>query len=90
MCLEGFNSEMEASQFIFQELPLWDAAAPSEPAHEPQLMEVDLSGMQPESITTTIQTLTSMLVLPPPPADTAKPSSDIMAAINLQLMGAME
>ena len=35
VCPEGLNGELEALQFIFQELPLWDAAATGEPAHEP-------------------------------------------------------
>ena len=45
--------------------PLWNAATPSEATHKLQLMEVDLSGMQYESITTAIQTPTYTLVLPP-------------------------
>ena len=53
-------------------------------------MVVDLGSVQPEGITTTIQTPHSTPVPPPPPADTAEPSSDTTAAINLQLMGAME
>ena len=53
-------------------------------------MVVDLNGMQPESITTTIQTPHSTPVLPLPPADTAETSSDTSAAFNLQLTGAME
>ena len=88
-CPEGLNGEMEASQFTFQELPLWDTTTPGAPTHELPLMEVDLSGMQPESITTAIQTPHSTPVLPPP-ADTAEPSGDITATINLQLMGTMK
>ena len=65
VCPEGLNGEMEASQFTFQEFSLWDAIAPSKPTHELQLMEVDLHSVQSESITTTIQTVTSMPVLPP-------------------------
>ena len=65
VCSESLNGELEALQFTFQELPLWDAAAPGKPAYEPQLIEVNLSSMQPESMTTTIQTPTSTLVLPP-------------------------
>ena len=53
-------------------------------------MVVDLSGVQSEGITDTIQTLLSMPVLPPPPADTTEPSGDATGAINLQLTGAME
>ena len=32
---EGLNGELEALQFNFEVLPLWDAAAPSEPTHKP-------------------------------------------------------
>ena len=31
VCPEGLNSELEALQITFLELPLWDAAAPGEP-----------------------------------------------------------
>ena len=31
VCPEGLNRELEALQFTFPELPLWDAATPSEP-----------------------------------------------------------
>ena len=88
VCLEDLNGEVEVLQFTFQELPLWDTAAPNKPTCKLQLMEVDLCGMQPESVTTTIQTPHSTPILPPP-ADTAQPFSDITAAINLQLMGTM-
>ena len=54
VCPEGLNSELEALQFIFLELPLWNAAAPSKPAYKPQLIETDLSTMQPEGMTTNI------------------------------------
>ena len=87
VCPEGLNSHMEASQFTFKELPLWDAATPSKTTHKLQLMTVDLGGKQAEGVTTTILTSTPVL---PPPTDTAEPSSDIAAAINLLLMGAME
>ena len=88
VCPEALNSEMEASWFTFQEPPLWDSATPGEPTCKPQLIEVDLSGVQSESIKTTIQTPQSTTILLPP-ADTAEPSSDITAAINLQLTGTM-
>ena len=65
VCQEGLNSELEALQFTFQELPLWDVTTPSEPTHEPQLIEVDLSSVQPGSGTTAIQTPTTTPVLPP-------------------------
>ena len=87
---EGLNGQMETSQFTFKELSLWNAAAPSKPACQLQLMVVDLSSMQSEGITATIQTPLSMPVLPPSPTDTTEPSGDATAAINLQLMGAME
>ena len=45
VCPEGLNSEIEALQFTYQELPLWDAATPSEPICEPQLIEVDHGSM---------------------------------------------
>ena len=54
---EGLNGQKEASQFTFKELPLWDTAAPGEPIHKLQLIALDLSAMQAEGITTTIQTL---------------------------------
>ena len=87
---EGLNVKLEALQFTFHELSLWDAAAPSEPTYKWQLIEVDLSSMQPESMTTTIQTTTTIPVLPPSLANTIEPPSDITAAINLQLKGALE
>ena len=89
VCPEGLNGQKEALQFTLKELPLWDAAPPSKPAHELQLMVVNLGGMQPEGITATIQTPT-LHQFYPPPSDTAEPSSDTTAAINLQLMGTME
>ena len=55
MCPEGLNGQMEASQFTFKELPLWDAATPSKPTCELQMMAVDLSNMQAEGATTTTQ-----------------------------------
>ena len=32
VCPEGLNRELEALQFTFPQLPLWDAATPSEPS----------------------------------------------------------
>ena len=90
VCPEGLNCQMEASHFTFKELPLWNTAAPTEPAFEPQLMVVDLGGMHSEGITATIQTPLSMPVLPPPPAGTTEPSGDATATVNLQLTGTME
>ena len=65
VCPEGLNGKPEALQFTFQELPLWNAAVPGKPADKTQLIEVDLSSMQPESVTTDIQIPTTALVLPP-------------------------
>ena len=64
ICPEGLNGKLEALQFTFEKLPLWDAATPSKPACEPQLIEVDLGSEQPESATTVPQTSTTTLVLP--------------------------
>ena len=50
MCPEGLNGQMEASEFTFKELPLWNATAASKPACKPQLMVVDLSGVQPRDV----------------------------------------
>ena len=50
VCLEGLDGELEASQFTFQKLPLLDAATPGKLTHEPQLIEVDLNGVQSESV----------------------------------------
>ena len=65
VCPEGLNGKLEALQFTFQELPLWDAATPSKPTHEPQLTEVEPGSVQPESMTSAIQAPTNTLVLPP-------------------------
>ena len=63
VCPEGLNSELEALQFTFPELPLWDMAAPGEHFREPQLLEVDLGSVQPEGMTTAIQAPTTIPVL---------------------------
>ena len=39
VCLEGLNGKLEALQFTFQELPHWNPATPSEPAHKPHLIK---------------------------------------------------
>ena len=88
--LEGLDGELEALQFIFQELPLWNAAIPGKPACEPQLIEVDLSSVQAESMTTNIQVPSIAPVLPNFLANTMVPPCDIATAINLQLQGALE
>ena len=54
VCPEGLNGKLEALQFTFPELHLWDAATPSEPFQELQLLEMDLSSVQPESMATAI------------------------------------
>ena len=86
----GFEQQLEALQFTFQELPLWDAATPSEPICEPQLIQVDLGSMQPDSVTTAIQAPTTTPTLPPSLVDTIEPPHDITLATNLQLQGALE
>ena len=86
VCPDGLNGQREASQFTFKELPLWNATIPS----TLQLMVVDLSGMQPKNVTAIPQTPLSNPDLPPPPTDTTEPSGHVTAAINLQLMGAIE
>ena len=90
MCPEGLNGQMEASEFTFKELPLWNATAASKPACKPQLMVVDLSGVQPRDVTAAPQTPHSTPVLPPPPTNTTEASGYVAAAINLQIKGAME
>ena len=87
VCPEGLNDELEALQFTFEELPLWDAATPCKPIHEPQLIEVDLGSVQPENVTTVLQTPTTTPVLPPSLANTMEPPGDIAMAINLELQG---
>ena len=89
VCLEGLNGKLEALQFTFQELPLWNTATPSKPAHKPQLIEVDLSSMQPESMTTDIQ-VPPLHWCYPLSGQYMEPPSDIAMAINLQLQGALE
>ena len=76
-------------QFTFEELTLWNVATTDEPTWDPPLIELDLSSVQPNSSTTTIQAKTT-LVLPPSPAATVKPSCNIAMAINQQLQGALE
>ena len=73
VCPEGLNGEQEALEFSFPELPLWNAATPSEPACKPQLIEVDLSSMQPEGMTSITQASTTTPVLPLSLANTMEP-----------------
>ena len=63
VCPEGLNGELEALQFTSQEMPLWDAATSGKPTHEPELIEVEFSTVQPESVTTAIHVPTVTLVL---------------------------
>ena len=58
-----------------------------EPTWNPPLIELDLSSVQPDSVTTTIQAPTTTLVLPPSLAATVEPSHYITVAINQQLQG---
>ena len=90
VCPDGLDGELEALQFTFPELPLWDTAAPGEPFWELWHLEVDLSSAQPEGMTTAIQAPTTMLVLTYPPADTIEPHHDITMAINLHLQEGLE
>ena len=55
VCLQGLNGDLEALQFSFTELPLWDMAAPGKPFQEPWFLEVDLGQVQPEGVMTAIQ-----------------------------------
>ena len=73
VCPEGLNGQMEASQFTFKGLPLWDATTLGKLVCKLQIMVVDLGGKQPESITATIQTPLSTPVLPLPPSDSTEP-----------------
>ena len=90
VCPEGLNGELEALQFTFQELPLWNAAAMDEPTWDPLLIELDLGSVQPNSVKTTIQIPTTTPVLSPSPATSVEPSHDITMAINQQLQVALE
>ena len=67
-----------------------ECCCPNKPAHKPQLIEVDLSSMQPESVTTNILVPTTAPVLPPSLANTVETPGDITMAINLQLQGTLE
>ena len=89
VCPEGLNGELEALQFTFLELPLWDAATPSEPFQEPQLLEVDLSSLQPEAMSAAIQAPTTTPVLTHSLVNTTEPSHNIGMAVNLHLQGAL-
>ena len=64
VCPEGLNGKLEALQFSFPDLPLLNAAAPGKPTHKPQLIEVDLSSVQPKSMPTSTQAPTTTLGFP--------------------------
>ena len=89
VCPKGLNGQLEALQFIFPELSLWDMAAPQEPFQELKILEVDLGHAEPEGMTTTIQVPTITLILTHPLADTIEPPCDTTMAINLNLQGAL-
>ena len=90
VCPEGLNGELKALQFNFEELPLWNVAAGDEPIWDPPLIEVDLSGVEPEDIITTLQAPTTTPVPPLFPAAVIDPPCDIAMAINLHIQGALE
>ena len=90
VCLEGLNGKLESLQSTFQVVPLWNTATPSKPADKPQLIEVDLGNVQPESMTTDIPVPPTALVLTPSLANTVEPPSDTATAINLHLHRALE
>ena len=90
VCTEGLIRGLEALQFDFEELPIWNVAAADEPAQDPPLIEVDLSGMEPEDIMTTLQAPTATPVPPLFPATVIEPPCDITTAINLHIQGILE
>ena len=63
---EGLHSKIEASQYTFPDLPLWDVVAQWEPTQSPQQIEVDLSKVQPVNMVTTIQAAVLTPALLPP------------------------
>ena len=48
VCPEGLNGSLKALLFDFKELPLWNAANADEPTQDPPMIDVDLSGAEPE------------------------------------------
>ena len=90
LCPEGLNREVEALQFTFPELPLWDVTMPSKPFWEPLFLEVDLCSTQPEGVTPTTEAPTTILVLTYSLTDTIEPPCYLAKAINLHLQGALE
>ena len=81
VCPEGLNGGLEALLFNFEELPHWNAATADEPTQYPPLIEVDLSGIEPEATNTT---------LVPPLFLAIKHLCDITMPFNLHLQGALE
>ena len=77
VCPEGLNGELEALQFTFPELPVWDMATFGEPFQGPQLLEEDLSSAQPEGMTIAIHAPTTTPVLSYSLADTVEPPCDM-------------
>ena len=76
VCPEGLNGALEALLFNFEELPLWNVATADEHTWDPPLIEVDLSGAEPEATNTT----------PVPPLFPAiDPLHDITTTFNLHL-----
>ena len=73
VCPEGLNRDLEALQFTFPELPLWDATTPSKPFREPQFLEVYLGHVQPEGMATVIQGPITIPALTHSLADTIEP-----------------
>ena len=73
VCPEGLNGDMEALQFTFPELPLWDTTAPSKPFGKPWFLEVDFGHVQPQGVTITIQAPITTLALTHSHADTIEP-----------------
>ena len=71
---------LDALVFSFDELPLWNAAA-IEATRDPSMIGVDLCGMNPGAISTT---------LVPPLFSTVKPQSNIAETLNLHIQGALE
>ena len=90
VCLEGQIRELEALQFNFQELPLLDVAAASEPTWELPLTEVNLNSTQHNSMTTAIQAPPTTSIPTPSLATPVKPAHHIAMAINQHLLGALE
>ena len=89
VCPEGLNGKLEALQFTFQELPLWDVATADKSAWGPQLIEIGLS-TQPNSMTTAIQASPTASIPIPSPAIPVKHVCDIAMVINQQWLGALE